>query len=49
MSRAIHGTSARQKSGEPSSSISRAANRQNTVSKEALPRLLTLDLGELRQ
>jgi hypothetical protein len=49
MSLAIHDASARQESGEPSSSIGRAANRQNAVSKEALSRLPTLDLGELRQ
>ena len=45
----IHDASARQKSGEPSSSIGQAANRRNTVSKEALSRLPTLDLGELRR
>jgi Protein of unknown function (DUF2924) len=49
MSLAIHGTSARQKPGEPSPSVGQAANRQNAVSKEALSRLLTLDMGELRQ
>jgi hypothetical protein len=49
MSLAIHGTSARQKPGEPSSSVGQAANRQNAVSTEALSRLLTLDIGELRQ
>jgi hypothetical protein len=48
MSLAIHDASARQKSGEPSSSIDRAANRQNVV-KGALSRLPRLDLGELRQ
>ena len=48
MSLAIRGTSARQKSDEPSSSIGQAANRQ-VVNAEALSRLLTLDLGELRQ
>ena len=48
MSVAIHGTSARQKSDEPSSSIGHAANRQ-VVNAEALSRLLTLDIGELRQ
>jgi len=48
MSRAIHATSARHKSDEPSSSIGQAANRQ-VVNAEALSRLLTLDLGELRQ
>jgi hypothetical protein len=49
MSLAIHGTSARQKPGEPSPSVGQAANRQNAFSKEALSRLLTLDIGELRQ
>ncbi len=49
MSLAIHDASARQESGEPSSSIGRAANRQNAVSKEALSRLPKLDIGELRQ
>jgi hypothetical protein len=49
MSLAIHDASARQKSGEPSSSIGRAANRKNAVSKEALSRLPELDIGELRQ
>ena len=49
MSRAIHGASARQESGEPSFSIGRAANRQNVVGKEALSRLPKLDIGELRQ
>jgi hypothetical protein len=44
---AIHEASARQKSGVPSSPISQAANRQ--VDTEALSRLLTLDIGELRQ
>ena len=48
MSRAIHATSARHKSDDPSSSIGQAANRQ-VVNAEALSRLLTLDLGELRQ
>jgi hypothetical protein len=48
MSLAIHGTSAREKSGEPSSSIGQAANR-HLVNEEALSRLLTLDIGELRQ
>ena len=48
MSRAIHGTSASQKSDEPSSSIGQAANR-HVVNEEALSRLLTLDIGELRQ
>ena len=49
MSLAIHDASARQKPGEPSSSIGPAANRQNAVNKEALSRLPTLDIGELRQ
>jgi hypothetical protein len=48
MSPAIHGTSAREKSDEPSSSIGQAANR-HVVNEEALSRLLTLDIGELRQ
>jgi hypothetical protein len=48
MSVAIHDAPARQKSGEPSP-IGRAANRRNAVSKEALSRLPTLDIGELRQ
>jgi DUF2924 family protein len=48
MSRAIHGTSARHKSDEPSSSIGQPANR-HVVNAEALSRLLTLDIGELRQ
>jgi len=49
VSPAIHDASARQKSGEPSSSIGRAANRQDAVSKETLSRLPKLDLGALRQ
>src|SRR5258708_4912990 len=49
MSLAIHNAPARQKSDEPSSSIGQAANRQNAGSKEALSRLRTLDIGELRQ
>jgi hypothetical protein len=49
MSPAIHDASARQKSGEPSSPIGQAANRQNAVNAEALLRLPELDLGELRQ
>jgi hypothetical protein len=49
MSLAIHDAPARQKSGEPSSPVGQAANRRNAVSKEALSRLPTLDLGELRQ
>jgi hypothetical protein len=48
MSLAIRGTPARQKSGEPSSSIGQAANR-HVVNEEALSRLLTLDIGELRR
>jgi DUF2924 family protein len=48
MSVAIHGTSTRQKSDEPSSLIGQTANR-HAVNKEALSRLLTLDIGELRQ
>jgi Protein of unknown function (DUF2924) len=48
MSLAIHGASARQKSDEPLSSIGQAANR-HVVHEEALSRLLTLDIGELRQ
>jgi hypothetical protein len=47
MSLAIRGTSARQKSDELSQ-IGQAANRR-VVNKEALSRLLTLDIGELRQ
>ena len=49
MSFAIHGAPARQKTGTPSSLIGQAAIRQNAVSKEALSRLLTLNIGELRQ
>jgi hypothetical protein len=48
MSLAIHGTAARQKSDEPSSSIGQAANR-HVLNEEARSRLLTLDIGELRQ
>jgi hypothetical protein len=48
MSPAIHDASARQKSDEPSSSIGRAADR-HVVNEEALSRLLTLDIGDLRQ
>ena len=48
MSLAIHGTSARQKSDKPLSSIGQAANR-HAVNEEALSRLLTLHIGELRQ
>jgi hypothetical protein len=51
MSFAIHDAAACQKTGEPSSPIGQAANRQNAVSEEALPRLPTLDIdiAELRQ
>jgi hypothetical protein len=49
MSVAIHDAPARQKSGEPSSPIGQAVNRENAVSKEALSRLPILDIGELRQ
>src|SRR3954463_6673796 len=49
MSIAIHDAPTRQKSGEPPSPIGQAANRRNAVSKEALSRLPTLDIGELRQ
>jgi hypothetical protein len=49
MSLAIHDAAARQKSGEPSSSVGQAAKRQNVISKEALSRLPTLDIDELRQ
>ena len=45
---AIHSNSARQKSDEPLSSIGQAANR-HAVNEDALSRLLTLDIGELRQ
>jgi hypothetical protein len=45
---AIHSNSARQKSDEPLSSIGQAATR-HAVNEEALSRLLTLDIGELRQ
>ena len=48
MSLAIHDASARQKSDEPSSSIGQATNR-HVVNEEALSRLLTFDIGELRQ
>jgi hypothetical protein len=43
----IHEASARQKAGEPTSPIGQAVNRQ--VDTEALWRLLTLDISELRQ
>jgi hypothetical protein len=49
MSFAIHDAAACQKTGEPSSPIGQAANRQNAVSEEALSRLPTLDIAELRQ
>jgi hypothetical protein len=49
MSFAIHDAAVRQKSGEPPCPIGQAANRGNAVSEEALSRLLTLDIGELRQ
>jgi hypothetical protein len=49
MSVAINEALARQKSGGPSSPITQAANRRNAVRKEALSRLPTLDIGELRQ
>jgi hypothetical protein len=49
MSLAIHDAPVCHKSGEPSSPIGQAGNRRNAVSKEALSRLPTLDIGELRQ
>jgi hypothetical protein len=49
MSLALHDAPARQKSGAPTSPIGQAANRQNVVNEEALSRLPTLDVGELRQ
>jgi hypothetical protein len=49
MSIAINEALARRKSGGPSSPIGQAANRRNAVSKEALSRLPTLDIGELRE
>jgi hypothetical protein len=49
MTAAIHDAAACHKSGEPSSPIGQAANRQNAVGKEALSRLPTLTIGELRQ
>jgi hypothetical protein len=49
MSLAIHDAPTRQKSAEPPSPIGQAANRRNAVSKEALSRLPSLDIGELRQ
>jgi hypothetical protein len=45
----MHDASARHKSSEPSSPIGQTANGQRTVNKEALWRLPTLDLGELRR
>ena len=48
MSLAIHDASVRQKSGEPGSPVG-PAPRQNAANKEALSRLPTLDLGELRE
>jgi hypothetical protein len=48
MSFKIHDPAARQKSGAPSSRIAQIANRQNGISKEALSRLLNLDIYELR-
>jgi hypothetical protein len=49
MSVALNEALARRKSGGPSSPIGQAANRRNAVSKEALSRLPTLDIGELRE
>jgi Protein of unknown function (DUF2924) len=49
MSRPIPDALARQKSGAPSSAIGRGANRQIAVGKEALSRLPTFDIGELRE
>jgi hypothetical protein len=49
MSLKIHDAPARQKSGEPPSPIGQAANRRNAVGKEALLRLPTLEIGELRR
>jgi len=49
MSPAIPDVSARQKSGGPSSPRGPASNRRDAVNKEALSRLPTLGLGELRQ
>jgi hypothetical protein len=48
MSLAIHDASGRPKPDEPASPIRRAA-RRNAVNKEALSRLPTLDIGELRR
>src|SRR5271156_1959935 len=49
MSFAIHDAATCQKTGEPSSPVGQAANRQNAVSEEALSRLPTLDIAELHQ
>jgi hypothetical protein len=49
MSVAINEALGRRKSGAPSSRIAQIANRQNAISKEALSRLPTLDIGELRE
>src|SRR5256885_11768311 len=49
MSLAIDDAPARQKSGQPLSPVGQAANRRNAFTKEALSRLPTLDIGELRQ
>jgi hypothetical protein len=49
MSFATRDAPVRQKTGKPSSLIGQAAIRQNAVSEEALSRLLTLNIGELRQ
>jgi hypothetical protein len=48
MSLAIRDIPARRKSDGPSSPIGQAANRLNVITKEALSRLPTLDIGELR-
>jgi hypothetical protein len=49
MSVAINEALGRRKSGALSSRIAQIANRQNAISKEALSRLPTLDIGELRE
>jgi hypothetical protein len=49
MSVAINDAAARRKSGGPSSPTGQAANRQTAISKEALSRLPTLDIRELRE
>ena len=49
MSLKIHDAAARRKSGEAPSLIGQAANRRHAVSKEALSRLPSLDIAELRQ